>query len=85
MVHIHQVQRLGMLVGMLVVAAASEALGASAASLAVAVDMPFPWACPLVRHSSLEDRKAHKLARMVKRSWRAGSALCCLVSALREA
>ena len=47
-VHIHRVQRVGTLVGMLVVAfvVASEASEAFGASSVVAVDKALPFACP---------------------------------------
>lgn len=74
-VHIHQEQRAGRLVGMLVVVA-SEASGASQASLAAAGGMALPWAFPLRQNSSLEGRKVHKLESMARRSLKT---VCCLV------
>ena len=78
--HIRQVQLAGRLVGMLV---APEALVALVASLAAVGDMALPWACPcpcpLEQNSSLAGRKVHRLVSMARRSWRAGSAWCCLV------
>lgn len=43
--------------------------------------MAFPWPCPypLEQNSSLADRRVHTLVSMARRSWKAGSAWCCLV------
>lgn len=80
-VHIRRVQRAGRFVDMLVVA--PEALVALEASLAAVGGMALPWACPypcpLEQNSSLAGRRVHKLASMARRSWKAGSAWCCLV------
>ena len=75
--HTRQVQRTGRLVGMLVVA--SEALVALEASSVAVGGMAFPWACPLELNNSSEGRKVHTLVSMARRSWKAGSAECCLV------
>lgn len=78
--HIHQVQQADRLVGMLV---APEALVALVASLAAVGGMALPWAfpyqCPLEQNSSLAGRRVHRLVSMARRSWKVGSAWCCLV------
>ena len=75
-VRIHQEQRAGRLVDMLV--AASEALVALVASLGAVGGTALPWAwpspCPLEQNSSLEGRRVHTLVSMARRSWKAGSA-----------
>lgn len=82
-VHIHRVQRVGTLVGMLVVAfvVASEASEAFGASSVVAVDKALPFACPWRGSSSLGDKKERTIESMVKHSWTTGY---CLVSLGRE-
>lgn len=81
--HIRQVQQAGTPAGMLAVAfvVVSEASEAFGASLVVAVDKAFPFACPWRGNSNLGDRQEHTIERMVKHSWTTG---CCLVSLERE-
>ena len=76
-VRIRLVQRVGMLVGMLVVVAsvAFVAFEASWASLAVAVGTAFAWACSLKPNNSSAGTRAHMIASMARHS----STACCLV------